>query len=234
MSENVPYYRKSIFSNAATNLTITARQSMVDLFFNVCRLDESHTVLDLGVTSERDPSANYLEKNFPFPHRLTCAGMQDAGWLADSYPGIKFVLLEPGKPLPFKDQEFDFVYSNAVVELVGSKEDQVAFIGELLRVSKNFFLTTPNRWFPVEMHTHIPLLHLFPQKIFRYFLKLKGEKFYAQEKNLNLLTRRDVKRIFPVAVKVNSRYIYTLGFPSNIVVYGESTPLATNGGMKLP
>ncbi|MEI6708718.1 MAG: class I SAM-dependent methyltransferase [Methylococcales bacterium] len=222
MSVDTPYYRKSMLSKIATELSLAARQSIVNLFFEAFPPLGHLSVLDLGVTSERDPSANFLEKLYPFPENLTCAGMQDANWLTEEYPGTKFVQLEVGKPLPFKDQEFDCVYSNAVIEHVGSRCDQEAFIRELMRVSKNFYITTPNRWFPVEMHTHIPLLHLLPQKLFRYLLKLKGEAFYAEEKNLNLLTRQNLLDLFPKETNPNAIYIWSCGFPSNIIVYGSS------------
>ena len=222
MSVDTPYYRKSILSNIALKLSLAARKSMVKLFFQAFPPTESLSVLDLGVTSERDPSANFLEKLYPFPEQLTCVGMQDASWLAEEYPGVKFVKLKAGQPLPFKDREFDCVYCNAVIEHVGTREDQKGFVRELMRVSQNFYITTPNRWFPVEMHTHVPFLHLLPQKLFRYLLKLKGETFYAEEKNLNLLSRHDLLDLFPRETNINTRYIWSCGFPSNIIVYGSS------------
>ena len=225
MSLDAPYYRKSILSKIALELSLVARQSMVNIFFELFPPTNNFTVLDLGVTSERDPSANFLEKLYPFPENLTCAGMQDASWLAEEYPGTKFVQLEAGKPLPFKDQEFDCIYSNAVIEHVGTRKDQMAFVRELMRVSKSFYITTPNRYFPVEMHTHVPLLHLLPQKLFRYFLKLKGEVFYAEEKNLNLLSRQDLLNLFPKETKPSTVYIYTYWFASNIIIYGSSTSI---------
>ncbi|MDR1740563.1 MAG: class I SAM-dependent methyltransferase, partial [Synergistaceae bacterium] len=51
---------------------------------------------------------------------------------------------------PFKDGEFDLVFSSAVIEHVGSFERQTRFISEAARVSGRYvFITTPNRWFPV-------------------------------------------------------------------------------------
>lgn len=222
MSVEAPYYRNSMLSKIATDLSLAARQSMVNQFFEAFPPSESLSVLDLGVTSERDPTANFLEKLYPFPEKLTCAGMQDASWLTQMYPGAKFIQLEAGKPLPFKNREFDCVYSNAVIEHVGSREDQMAFVREMMRVSKNFYITTPNRWFPVEMHTHVPLLHLLPQKLFRYLLKLKGEAFYAEEKNLNLLSSRGLRNLFPQNTNPTIKHIWSCGFPSNIIVYGPS------------
>jgi len=216
------YYRKTVISKIGTRLGIAARQKMVELFFKTFPPTESLTVLDLGVTSENDPTANFLEKLYPNLNNLTCAGVQDSSWLEKEYPGIKFIKIEQGKALPFKNQEFDVVYSNAVIEHVGSRRDQAAFIAEALRVGKAFFITTPNRWFPVETHTHIPLLHYLPQDVFRSILRLIGESFYSDEKNLNLLSRQDLRKTFPVDTMVEIRFVRTAGIPSNIVAHGLS------------
>ncbi len=230
MSIDAPYYRKTMLSKIATKLSTAAREAMVNRFFDAFPPAEFSSLLDLGVTSERDPTANFLEKRFPFPGKLTCAGMQDASWLTQEYPGTTFIHLVTGKSLPFRNKEFDCVYSNAVIEHVGSREDQIAFVREIMRVGKSFYITTPNRWFPVEMHTHVPLLHFLPQKLFRYFLKLKGEAFYAEEKNLNLLSRRSLRKLFPENTSLTMKYIWTCGFPSNIIIYGSSESAVSDGG----
>jgi hypothetical protein len=182
-------------------------------------------VLDLGVTSENHPTANFLEKIYPYPEKLTCAGIQGAGHIEDTYPGVRFFRIEPSKRLPFKDQEFDVVYSNAVVEHTGSRRDQAAFIAEALRVSQGYFITTPNRWFPIEHHTSIPLIHFLPQELYRSILRAKGEVFYSEERNLNLLTRQKLQDIFPAGISIEISFIRTLGFASNIVAYGSHQQL---------
>jgi hypothetical protein len=216
------YYRKSALSTVATELGVAARTSMVRKFFDVYPPTSSSSVLDVGVTSERDPTANFLEKLYPYPEKLTCAGMQNASWLTQDYPGTSFVQLEPGKPLPFKDQEFDLAYSNAVIEHAGNRSSQRAFVSELMRVSRHFFLTTPHRWVPVEMHTHLPFLHYLPQKVFRQLLRLKGETFYAEEANLNLLSSNELLNLFSNKTIVTISHIWSCGFPSNILAYGPS------------
>lgn len=217
------YYRKTVMSRVATALAITAHRKMVDLFFETFPPTNSLTALGSGVTSEKDPAANFLERLYPNPQNRTCAGDQDASWLEEAYPGLRFLKIEPGKVLPFKDQEFDVVYSNAVVEHVGSRQEQAAFIAEALRVARAFLITTPNRWFPVETHTYIPLLHYLPQGTFRYLLSLMGEKFFSSEKNLNLLARHDMRTLFPEDISPKIQYIWTSGlFPSGIVAHGLS------------
>ena len=65
-----------------------------------------------------------------------------------------------GRDLPFDDKTFDLVFSNAVIEHVGLETDQVAFINEHKRCGRNWFLTTPNRLFPIEVHSGVFFRHM--------------------------------------------------------------------------
>ena len=68
-----------------------------------------------------------------------------------------------GRDLPFSDGEFDLGFSNAVVEhIAGGRAGQRRFVHELCRVSHSVFVTTPNRWFPLEVHTLLPFVHWLP------------------------------------------------------------------------
>ncbi len=68
-----------------------------------------------------------------------------------------------GRDLPFGDAEFDVGFSNAVVEHVaGGREGQRQFVHELCRVAQRVFVTTPNRRFPLEVHTLLPFVHWLP------------------------------------------------------------------------
>jgi len=64
-----------------------------------------------------------------------------------------------GMNLPFPDDAFDLVFSNAVLEHVGDEHTQRRFVAEHVRVGRHFVLTTPNRWFPVEAHTRTVFRH---------------------------------------------------------------------------
>ena len=63
--------------------------------------------------------------------------------------------------MPFADKAFDIAVSNAVLEHVGAEQHQAAFVRELSRVARRVFISVPNRYFPVEHHTAIPLLHFW-------------------------------------------------------------------------
>jgi ubiquinone/menaquinone biosynthesis C-methylase UbiE len=103
------------------------------------------------------------------------------------------VLRGDGRRLPFADRSFDLVHSSAVLEHVGSRAAQRDFLRELLRVARRaVFVTTPNRWFPVEFHSVLPLVHWLPPPAFRAILRRLGHDELADERNLNLLGARDL------------------------------------------
>jgi len=71
---------------------------------------------------------------------ITCAGAQDPELFKKDYPAFKYVKILPGEVLLFKDNQFDIVYSHAVVEHTGSRKEQAAFVAEALRVSRLLLL----------------------------------------------------------------------------------------------
>ena len=117
-----------------------------------------------------------------------------------AYPGVKFRRIEPGKPLPYADGEFDIACSNAVLEHVGGPDMRAAFIKEHLRVARSVFITIPNRWFPIEHHTKIPLLHYAPE-LFRKSIAGTRLRYWARPSNLEFLDRQLIFREWPIAAK---------------------------------
>jgi SAM-dependent methyltransferase len=222
MISNPSYYRKSLITKLAIDLSIKVRLEIVNEFIRLFPSKLKPKILDLGVTSEIDPTANFLEQIYPDLTCITCAGVQENLHIEKAYPGVKFLKIESGKPLPFKNKEFDVVYSNAVIEHVGDSDKQAEFIREILRVSKHFYITTPNKWFPIEMHTHLPFIHFLPRKYFSAILRIMGEEFYSDINNLNLLDLSSLKKLFPKDIILKYRFVSTLNFPSNIIIYGEA------------
>jgi len=196
---------------------------MFDTFMSALSPAETMRVLDVGVTcDDKFDESNYFERWYPYKGSLTCAGVENAVHLETLYPGVKYVRIEPGKALPFKDGEFDIVFSNAVLEHTGNADGQRFFLSELCRVGKAFFVTTPYRYFPVEHHTGITLLHFLPFNMYRTLLRKTRYSYWADENTLNLLDRGRLRALFPPEVKPVIGFATLFGFPSNLVAYGKT------------
>jgi SAM-dependent methyltransferase len=222
-SESV-YYRDSGTIPFASRASFHVRRKMFRVFMQMMHPRPEATVLDVGVTSDaRYQESNYFEQMYPHPHNITCVGTEDGSHLAQRYPGLSYRQVQAGEPLPFRDGEFDVVFSNAVLEHVGRRSAQAAFVRELCRVGKSFFITTPNRWFPFEHHTGLPLLHYLPPSLFRALLRRTRYRHWAEESNLNILTARELAALFPVDTAVDIHSVRLLGVTSNLVAIGRTS-----------
>lgn len=216
------FYQHSGSVPLASRISLHVRRKMFDLFMRELAPGPDTTILDIGVTSDTTyAESNYLEKLYPYPHRITCVGTEDGSHLMAETPGLIYKAVQPGAPLPFRDREFDIVFSNAVIEHTGSRNQQVAFAREACRVGKAFFITTPCRWFPFEHHTGLPLLHYLPPSVFRALLRRTCYRFWSEEKNLNILTARGFASLFPEKIHADIRVVRLAGIPSNLIALGH-------------
>jgi hypothetical protein len=197
------------------------RRKMFESFLDVMPLEATDTILDIGVTSDQSyDHSNYLETWYPYKNRITAVGIDDAACVASLHPGVRFIRAD-GRNLPFGSGSFDFVHSSAVLEHAGSRERQAQFLQEAWRVvRKGLFVTTPNRWFPVEFHTILPLIHWLPPVPYRRLLSSLGYQFFADENNLNLLSSGSLARLAGAAgiARFEIRSVSLLGLPTNLLL----------------
>jgi SAM-dependent methyltransferase len=138
----------------------------MELFMQEIRPTAETTVVDVGVTDtgygeDAYGTHNFFEALYPWPEQITAVSTQHLDRFSAAFPDVQAVRGD-GRLLPFGDGEFDVGFSNAVVEHVGDRNGQQAFVHELCRVATRVFLATPNRWFPLEVHTLLPAVHWLP------------------------------------------------------------------------
>jgi SAM-dependent methyltransferase len=186
-----------MMGRAAAALSLRSRRRKMKHFFDFIQPTEDTTVVDVGVADapfgEGEGQAlthNFFEALYPWPERITAVGNVPLDNFARAFPQIARVLAD-GRALPFADGEFDVAFSNAVVEHVGGRDDQQRFVLELCRVATSVFLTTPNRLFPLDPHTLLPVVHWLPDG--RRPRMLDG---------VRPLSARELRSLFPYPVRI--------------------------------
>ena len=209
-----------IVEKIAALVSGNSRKKKFETFIDEMAPRSSTTIIDVGVTDEEfSPFDNYLEKRYPYPEMITAVSQSQLRYFSDRYPRVN-VVVGDGLALTFADKAFDISYSNAVIEHVGSRPAQIAFLRELSRVSRRGYVTTPSRFFPIEVHTRVPLLHLLLSKArFDRFLSAIGKDWAAGD-YMNLLGKRELISILAIA-GIEQYTIKTsrlLGFPLTYTV----------------
>jgi SAM-dependent methyltransferase len=185
-------------------VSLRSRKRKLALFMDELLPTPDTTVLDVGADElgfgegVGCTTLNFFEELYPWPERITALGRHDGAGFRARYPAISYVQGD-ALDLPFGDGEFDVVFSNAVIEHVGRRDEQRLFVSEALRVGRRVFLTTPNRRFPVEVHTRLPLVHWLPERLAHRAYRATGNAF-AEE--IHLLSRRGLASLFPGRVRV--------------------------------
>jgi hypothetical protein len=164
-----------------------------------------------------------VERKYPYPDRITAAGLSSARDFREAFPQVTYTRIEANRPLPFADAAFDIATSNAVLEHVGSGAHQEQFVREMARVARRAFITVPNRFFPVEHHTAIPILH-FSEPTFRLACHWLGKGEWTEQRNLILMSKRALAALAPPGIRACIGYTgLRLGpFSSNLFLLLEA------------
>lgn len=210
----------------------------------------------VDVRSEQSLSNKFREKRFgyftslirniPRPVKIVDIGgtvdyWRKRGW--DSIEGIYVTVInlsikeqeqgnisvEKGNALHLSrisDQFFDIAYSNSVIEHVYSYNNQKQMAAELQRVAKFHWIQTPNFWFPIEPHFHVPGWQWLPRP-WRVVLLMNfrcgwrgpiSDRETAQNlvDEVRLLTLNEMRAMFPDSVIWKEKF---LGLTKSIVAH---------------
>jgi len=188
--------KKSFLYKIFQKITLNARNEFFNLFLINNRYSKYKSVIDIGSTPSIDIEQNTFLENIKDNQNVTCFSNQDCRILQKKYKNIKNVIIGDARNTMLEKNSFDIVHSNATIEHVGSFDDQVLFVREMLRISnESIFIQTPNRFYPIDFHTILPFIHWLPKKIHRKILKFLKKDFYSKEENLNLLSTKELQKI---------------------------------------
>jgi hypothetical protein len=182
------------------------RKRRMQLFYRRFNVTPQTEVLDLG-------GREFNWTLMPFHPRVTIVNRLHEGKRGGE---IRWVLADV-RELPFADKAFEIVYSNSVIEHVGTVEDQRRFADECRRVGRSYHVQTPNRRFPIEPHLLTPFIHWLPRKLRARLLRnftvwgwITRPDAAARARFLDttrMLTRTELQTLFPEAEIWTERFL---------------------------
>lgn len=216
-------------------LSRRSRSLKMDLLAEHFHFTGRERVLDIG-SQVGGPHEQILER-FPDRRNITAVNLlpEHLAAVRAAYPEVTTQQAD-ARSLPFSDKSFDFVYSNAVIEHVGDRDDQRQMAREIQRVGRSWFVTTPNRWFPFEFHTRLPLVSWLPRNAMRRVARLYAYHHLQRRymsgidfTDVHLLGAGDLRAMFPDSRIVKCRVTV---WPETLVaigpklLFGETCPVS--------
>lgn len=116
----------------------------------------------------------------------------------------------------FASKSFDVAFSNSVIEHLFTFENQCKMASEMRRVGKAFWVQTPNFWFPMEPHFHVPGWQWMPLAMRVELIRRRrcgwrgpcADATKARElvKEVRLLTGSEMRKLFPGSMLLRERF----------------------------
>ena len=198
-------------STSNTSLATSFRRKRFRYFLNVIeQIDKtSIKILDVGGWEKFWEIQDFADS----PHQITLLNLEQ---FQTNHERISSVVGNAADMNQFMDKSFDIVFSNSVIEHLGTIENQIKMANEVRRIGKRYFIQTPSYYFPFEPHFLFPFFHWFT-KTFRIFLVLhfslghyKRQESREQAERLvnehRLLKKRELKSLFPDARIIVERF----------------------------
>ncbi len=214
---------KSLADNSAGNsLATKMRRARFDLFLSLLKsLEGPVEILDIGGTQD-------------FWNLMAGEGLGDArvtllNVAHQPVTSEKFVsAVGDARTMPeFANRSFDVVFSNSVIEHVGSYENQRRMAAEVMRIGRQYWVQTPNKRFPLEPHFLFPYFQYLPSFVRAQMVHRFDVGWYkrmpdlaaarAEVDSIQLLTKKRFAALFPGSRLFVERFT---GLAKSFVAYG--------------
>jgi hypothetical protein len=184
-------------------------------------IEENEAMLDVG-------GYPWFWSEFALQNPITLLNLEFAPRLADEYPDFAYVTGDACR-MPFADRAFPVVFSNSVIEHVGTWERQQQFAAEARRVGRRLWVQTPAREFFVEPHLLAPFIHWLPARwkrrlirhgtIWGWLTRPTPEQVDGFLSEVRLLRRSEMRLLFPDCEILTERL---LGLPKSYIAIRRS------------
>ena len=209
----IRYLRFNLFKGLLGPFSRKSRIKRMQSYVALMGANENASVLDLG-------GQPMIWDGVSSPVNLTI--LNRPGIAAVGYPShhhITYVTGDACDVCEFGAKSFETVFSNSVIEHVGSADKRAAFAREVRRLGKSYWIQTPSKWFPIEAHCGMPFWWFYPERVRRYFIERWRRKLPAwteMVEETTVLSTAELRRLFPEATILVERY---LGAPKSYVAY---------------
>lgn len=198
-------------------LSLISRARKLELFNQIIRPAKDMRLLDVGAQiNPNSHEEHQLIDTYPWKHNFAVVNISEehVSAIKKRYPEVEAVVCDACE-LPWADKSFDVVFSNAVIEHLGSFERQKTMPAEIMRVGKQWFVTTPNRWFPFEFHMRLPFVTWLPGNSYLRigniisYNHIRGKyMFGAKREDLRLMSARELEECFPGSKIIKQRVTF--------------------------
>ena len=132
-----------------------------------------------------------------------------------NYSNIEFICGDALDLNMYKDNIFDIVFSNSMIEHLYSKEKQMKVTKDIIRIGRYHYIQTPNKFFFMEPHYLLPYFQFFPRKIkyiiltrtklsrFKYWEKSMAKQYLEE---IRLISEHEMKIFFPDSILLKENF----------------------------
>lgn len=133
---------------------------------------------------------------------------------------------DAANPKLLAGEQFDLVHSNSVVEHVGDWARMQQFAANTKRLSKRYYVQTPNYWFPYEPHFRFPGFQYLPASLRTRLIMRYSLGFFRRIDDIDeardiiahhtLISRRQMEQLFDDATV---QFEKVMGINKSIIAY---------------
>lgn len=178
------------------------RKNRLEIFLSNFKIEKSTKILDVGGIEETWIGTG-LEENVTILNLVNCGDSK-----------ILKIVGDARDLSMFPDKCFDIIFSNSVIEHVGGDSEKKSMADEIIRVAKKYWVQTPNKNFPIEIHFMFPFFLFLPhqfKKIIAKYWPFSMAKIFELDplkelEDLQLLNKTELQSLFPEAIILPEKY----------------------------